>query len=245
MNKEAILDKVKQRLIDEFGKNILSAVVYGSTLGDDYCKASDFDFLLIFQKVDFNTFKRLREIKREFAEQDIVVDFNSHTLAELPQTRKGAFWHNNRGVYIQKELALYGRVLFGEVYFKDLTLKESDILLETVRVVSSLNYQARKIISNKELNMENRVIMMKWCIYGTMYVLAARGCFPSGRREALQIFNEQFAPEINPEVFLDIKINRPDKITMDDMKKAYDFLVYLDNVAYTMYEEKNGKGISD
>ena len=237
MNKEVILDKVKQRLVGEFGEEILSAIVYGSTLGDDYYEASDFDFLLIFKRVDFNTFERLRKIKKELADQGIVVDFNTHTLAELPRTRQGAFWHNNRGIYVQKELALYGRVLFGETYFKDLTLRQSDMLLEAVRVVSSLNYQARKILSNKELNAENRVVMMKWCIYGTMYVLAARGCFPSGRREALQIFNERFKPEINPEVFLDIKINRPDKITMVDMKKAYDYLTYLDNVAYSMYVE--------
>ena len=60
------------------------------------------------------------------------------------------------------ELALYGKILFGEQYFQDLELDQSEMLAEAVKVISSLNYQIRKMLSNKQLNTTNRIIAMKW-----------------------------------------------------------------------------------
>ena len=238
MDKLCSLDQIKNRLTDVFGDNVLSAIVYGSTLGDDYCDFSDFDILLIFEKVEFKIFEQLRTIKKDFAEQNVYIDFNIHSLHELPKSRKEVFWHNNRGIYVQKELALYGKVLFGKKYFDDLELDHQNIMEEAVKVISSLNYQVRKTLTNKDLNTTNRVIMIKWCIYGVIYVLAAQNCFPSGRREALRVFNERFYPRINPEKFLDIKVGRPDKITMDDIEQAFEFLTYLDELIFRLYKKE-------
>lgn len=233
-----ILDSIKQHLLDEFKDQILSAIIYGSTLGDDYCSFSDFDILLIFRQADFGTFQKIRNIKNHFAEQEIEIDFNSHIYSDLPEIRKEVFWHNNRGLYVQKELAIYGEILFGKKYFKDIEFNDIEMLSEAVKVISSLNYQIRKMLSNKELNTSNRIIAIKWCIYGVIYLLASQNCFPKSRRDALIIFNKKFNPPINPKIFLDIKVNRPDKITIEDLEMAYTFLAYLDRLMFDIYEKK-------
>ena len=58
--KRAILTKIKNRLQLDFGNQVLSAIVYGSTLGDDYCVLSDFDILVIFEWADYKTFQKLK-----------------------------------------------------------------------------------------------------------------------------------------------------------------------------------------
>lgn len=236
--KEKILDSVKQCLLVEFKDQILSAIVYGSTLGDDYCSFSDFDILLIFKKADFETFQKVNNLKKYFAKQGVEIDFNSHIYSDLPEIRKEVFWHNNRGLYVQKELAIYGKILFGKKYFKDIEFNDMDMLSEAVKVISSLNYQIRKMLSNKELSTSNRIIAIKWCIYGVIYLLASQNCFPKSRRDALIIFNKEFNPPINPEIFLDIKVNHPDKITIKDLKMAYTFLAYLDQLIFNIYKKE-------
>lgn len=240
--KEIVLIQIKDRLQAVYGEQVLSAIVYGSTLGDDYCALSDFDILVIFKWVDYGTFQKLRKIKLEFNKQGIPIDFNSHTLSDLPESRKEVFWHNNRGVYIQKELALYGKVLFGEKYFQGTNFDHQKMLEEAVKVVSSLNYQARKMLTNKKLTKKNRIIMLKWCIYGTIYILAALDIFPKSRGEALAIFNEKFHPKINPEIFLQLKTAQVIKISQKHLQLAYEYLVYLDQLIFEIFkEEKNDR----
>ena len=242
-NKTKQLNLIKKQLINEFGDQILSAVVYGSTLGDDYCKYSDYDILLIFDRIDFDTYKRLRNVKKSLNEQGLVIDFNSHTYSELPKERKEVFWHNNRSVYMQKELALYGKVLFGENYFRDLELDHHEMLVEAVKVISSLNYQIRKTLTNMELNLKNRIIIMKWCIYSVMYFLAATNTFPQNKREALELFNSKYHPPINPIMFLNLKTRRPEEISESNLKDAFDFLSYMENLVYDLYKKETRYGV--
>ena len=236
--KRAILAKIKNRLRLDFGDQVLSAIVYGSTLGDDYCVLSDFDILVIFEWADYDTFRKLRKIKLDFAKQGVPVDFNSHIFSELPINRKDVFWHNNRGVYIQKELALYGEILFGARIFQDIDLDHRKMLEEAVKTISSLNYQARKMLTNKKLTVKNRIVMLKWCIYGTIYVLAVLDVFPKSRGEALAVFNEKFHPKINPEIFLRLKISQTTKISQKHLRLAYDYLAYLDQLIFKIYKEE-------
>lgn len=237
-DKEKNLNLIKQKLICAYGDQLLSAIVYGSTLGDDYCKYSDYDVLLIFENINFEDLKHLRKIKENLKKAGIIVDFNLHIYSELPKNRQEAFWHNNRGTYIQKELALYGRVLFGEKYFQDLVLDREEMFLEAVRVISSLNYQIRKMLVNKPLNIENRVVAMKWCIYSVMYFLAANDCYPRGRAEALEIFDKKYHPPIHSRIFLDLKLKSPDKITDEDLELAFDFLAYMEESICQLYQKR-------
>ena len=235
MNKLEELSNISKRLQDEFGGQLLSAIVYGSTLSDDYCARSDFDILLIFDDVDFKTFKKLRRIKRDFKRIGITIDFNSHIYSDLPQIRKTLFWHNNRGLYVQKELATYGKVLFGDKYFPDFAIDKDAMMIEAVKVINSLSYQARKLLSNRTLNTNSRITMLKWCIYGVMYYLATDDIFPKSRKEALSLFAEKYSPPIDPTQFLEIKTNTPDNISMYDVKNAFDFLKYLDRAILEKY----------
>lgn len=240
-DKQENLDLAKQKLLYIYGDRLLSAMVYGSTLGDDYCKYSDYDILLIFKNISFNDLKHLRKIKEFFRKKGILIDFNIHIHSELPENRKKTFWHNNRGVYIRKELALYGKTLLGENYFHDLDLDRKEMLLEAVRVISSLNYQIRKMIVNKILNTENRIIAVKWCIYSVMYFLAANNIYPNSRAEALKIFDEKYQPKIKSKQFLDLKLQKPDEITDKELNLTFNFLSYMEELICEIYQKEEKK----
>lgn len=231
------LQEIKNALIDAFGEKIFSIIVYGSSIRDDYGEFSDIDVLIIFNEITFQTFNILRELKEHFLKKGIIVDFNSHLTTDLPEIRGKVFWHNNRGIYVQKEIADYGKVLYGPKIFDSREPSEELMVDEAVKVVSSLNYQARKMLSNKALGTTERITMMKWCIYGVMYVLAAVQIFPQNRREGVKIFVERFNPPVNPELFLDRKTTCGADITDDDVKMAFDFLVYLDKLIFNIYKK--------
>ena len=109
------------------------------------------------------------------------------------------------------------------------------MMIEAVKVINSLNYQARKLLSNRTLNTNSRITMLKWCIYGVMYYLATDDIFPKSRKEALSLFTEKYSPPIDPTQFLEIKTNTPDNISMYDVKNAFDFLKYLDRAILEKY----------
>lgn len=241
LNRRHILSEVRQVLINKFGQKILCAIVYGSTLDKDFCKYSDFDILIVVNNPNVEFLKKLRKIKLDFLKNNIKIDFNVHNETDIPSIRKELFWHNNRGIYVQKELELYGNVLIGENLFKINKIEPNQIFIEAVRVINSLNYQARKILINTDLKNCDKILLMKWCIYGSLYALASKGIFPSDRKSALQKFYEIFKSPINPKIFLHIKVNRPDDINDRDVKKAYKFLTYLDKKIFEDYENFKSK----
>ncbi|MDD3175993.1 MAG: nucleotidyltransferase domain-containing protein [Candidatus Nanoarchaeia archaeon] len=231
------LEKIKTSLINSFGSRILSAIVYGSTLNEDFCQYSDYDILLVVDFPDVEFLKRLKEIKETYLKENIKIDFNTHSKEDIPAIRKELFWHNNRGVYVQKEFDLYGTLLIGENLFKSNCVDKGDMLREAVRVINSLNYQARKLLVNKDMTIcENKILMMKWCIYASLYALASRGIYPSTKQLALKTFYEVFKSPINPETFLKLKINNSETISDEDIEQAYSFLNYLDTKIYADYK---------
>lgn len=235
-NRNGNLEKIKKTLQDEFGSKIVCAIVYGSTLNEDFCIDSDYDILMVVKRPDVKFLKKLREIKLDYMKQKVKIDFNIHSDDDIPSIRKDVFWHNNRGLYVQKEFDIYGKVLIGENLFKTDKIDNYEMLKEAVKVVNSLNYQARKIMINKDIDdKENKILMMKWCIYGSLYALASRGIYPKDKRTALQTFYDVFEPPINPEKFLKIKVERTDAITLEDVEVAYEFLTYLDKKIFSDY----------
>ncbi|MDD4984041.1 MAG: hypothetical protein PHH82_04375 [Candidatus ainarchaeum sp.] len=234
-NREKILQDIKQDLLTDLKDQILSATVYGSTLNEDFCIKSDFDILLVIKKPDISLLKKLKKIKKKYAEKGVITDINVHSCDDVPAIRKEVFWHNNRGLYMQKEIELYGNQLIGENYFKSTKFSKSEIIIEAVRVINSLNYQARKLLINKNLDQDGRILMMKWCIYGALYALATKEIYPLDKKTALKAFYDIFEPPINPEKFLQIKVNRPINITDEDVEVAYEFLTYLDKRIFQDY----------
>jgi|GEM_PF-2056378 len=230
LDKEKIITEIKHELVSKFQNGeILSAFVYGSTLGEDFCETSDFDILVIFNESNIENLEKLRFLKKMFSEKDILVDFNVHDKNDLPSNRMEAFWHNNRGIYLRREIELHGRTIIGE---NVLVIKDIDhtlLCLEVVRVLNSLVYQARKYIINQSLERKNIIQILKWCIYAVQYSLAYKNIFPTSKREAMRIFRETFNTTTNPEKFLDLKV-RGGEININNIKDAYHFLCEIDTI---------------
>jgi len=143
--REKVLTEIGLYLKKYLGEKILSATVYGSTLCEDFCTESDFDILLIFDKLGIEEINKLRKIRLSFSKRKIKIDFNIHLKSELPKVRNRAYWHNNRALFIQKELELYGKQIIGKNLFKNTYFLDNEIKLETVRMINSLLYQTRKM----------------------------------------------------------------------------------------------------
>lgn len=228
---------IKRTLLEEFGNNIHSAIVYGSTLNADFCETSDYDILLIFEAMSMDTLNKIHYIKEKYAKWGVRIDFNSHLLSDLPSERGGLYWHNNRSVFIQQELSMTGYPIIGINPFAGYRACERDMQIEAVRMLNSFVYQARKMIINKDLNnAENRLFLIKWCIYGSLYLLAGKGLFYSSRREGLSQFVKEIESDIDPMCFLHMKIERPEMISNDDIETAYNYLNYLDTCAISMFK---------
>ncbi len=225
--RENILLPIKIHLKKLLKENIVSAVVYGSSLSDDYCFLSDIDILIVLKIADNESLKILRKIKEKYDSSGFDLDFNVHTYNETPKRRKETFWHNNRSLYMQIELSMYGRQLIGKNSFENKNINLDDLRLEVVRVISSLTYQARKLLVNSDLNAKKRITMMKWCIYGVMYYLAFWKIYPETRKEASQTFHKMFPQKIDPSIFLEYKSEHTNDITMSGLSMAYNFLSEL------------------
>ena len=111
-----------------------------------------------------------------------------------------------------------------------------EMKLESIRVLNSLVYQARKLLINRQLIDEERVQMMKFCIYASIYALAAEKQFPKNKIEAMEKFKAKFKELQDPLYFLHLKVNKTSKISDEDVFKAYDFLQGLDKLIYSRYK---------
>lgn len=235
-DRRIILSNLKSLLIENLGENIISVTVYGSSLNEDFCMISDFDILVVLKEADMDSLKLLRKIKEKFGSDGIEIDFSIHDKKDLPEIRKKAFWHNNRSVYMKKELELYGEQLIGKYSFHFNELDQKNMLLESVRVTNSLAYQARSLLINKELNTKYRVLMMKWCLYSSLYALASRGIYPINKYTALEKVSEVFDTHIKGTEFLKLKLKKTDKISDKDLENAYRFLIHLDKCIFNDYK---------
>lgn len=235
--RKIVLDTIKSSLSKTFGSEIVSALAYGSTLSEDFYSESDFDVLIFLKNPSLDKLNKLKAIKETFLKEKIRVDFNVHGDNELPSLRNGYFWHNNRSLYFQKEAVMYGQVLLGENPFKDTQFKQEDLQTESVRVINSLLYQTRKTLINSSLSPEQRINIMKWCIYAALYALSFKGIISKTKREALDLFNKHYHFAINPTVFLEAKIHNqvPDSL----IQEAYLFISQLD--AFLFEEVSHGR----
>jgi predicted nucleotidyltransferase len=236
--REIILLDIAKALKEQLGENLISAIAYGSTLCEDFTSISDYDVLLIVSDASISTLYEVRKLKENFLKKNITIDFNTHSVKETPRHRKSAFWHNNRGHYMQIELSIFGKVLVGENPFQDTPTTSESLELECVRVINSLVYQARKLIVNRELTTEERVRMMKFCIYGTLYALAFQKKFPKTKTEAMKEFNVIYGEKMDPTPFLANKVYSTNTIPDTVVHEAYNFLEKLDHIIFESYKKR-------
>ena len=227
------LIKIRERLLELLGQEIICAIAYGSTLCEDFCHHSDFDILIFFKEESLINLNKLRALKNEFKLEGIIIDFNVHSKDETPKIRKECFWHNNRSLYFQKEITLYGLVLIGESPFLHNNFNLEELKKENIREVNSLLYRTRKFLVNKELNEEERTTLMKWCIYAVLNALSFKGIITRTKTEAIEIFQEYYSMDINPAIFL--KAKKEGNISNELLAEAYEFLIKLDNQMFNEY----------
>ncbi len=234
------LEIIKQSLLSEFKDNITSAIVYGSTLQEDFGEFSDYDIIIVMKNCEASNMQKLKDIRDNLMNKlGIIIDFNVHSINDIPSIRKNVFWHNNRGFVLQKEFTIYGKTIIGSNIFEGCLLNESDIKIECIHVLNSYVYQVRKFLINKQLNLSERDTIIKFCIYAVMYSLAYLGKFPNSKTKCLDIFPQFFKTKYNPKMFFELKKNNPANITMEDLLKAYEFLCEIDELIFNNYRGAN------
>lgn len=228
------IDNIKNILSEKLKDNIISATVYGSTLCDDFCEVSDFDILIVFANSNIENLIILKEIKEDFSIYNISIDFNVHTINDMPDIRWDLYRHNNRSFYFQKEIQLYWKqIIWKNLYRCNFSLEL--LQNEAIKVINSLLYQARKLLINRELNDNEKIRMMKFAIYATLYALWSKWIYIKSKQKALNEFNKHFSTSINPSIFLEEKVHNHQNIQYDKVQDAYNFLVELDNIIFHLY----------
>lgn len=230
-----IVDEICKSLKEKLGNSIQSATVYWSTLCEDFCESSDYDFLLVLHSTEYEDMEVLKEIKNEFKTKGIGVDFNVHNTKETPSSRKKLYRHNNRSIYFQKEIELYGKIVIWSTPFQTENYSLKELRVEAIKVINSILYQARKLLINRELSQEERIRMMKFCIYVTLYALASKDIYPKTKEEALVNFKNHFITDLDPLIFLEIKTLQTNSITDKQVKMAYNFISHVDQMIYSLY----------
>jgi hypothetical protein len=226
---------IKNELLTEFGKNIFCAIAYGSTMGEDFYCHSDYDILVFLKECNMQELEKIKRLRQVFLHHhNLKIDFNVHTEKEIPIKRKECFWHNNRSLYFQKEMTLYGITIIGESPFMHNNFDETDLKIESIRVVNSLLYQARKMLINRDLNEQEKINLMKLCIYAVLYALSFKGVITRTKLEAFEIFSKFFSLNVDPIIFLRAKQNN--NISGETVLRAYNFLEQLDSDLFEEYE---------
>ena len=235
--RERIFNSIGLALKNEFKGNILSVAVYGSAARDDFDSKSDFDLLVVFRKASPRDIEKLRKIRLQFLKNKIILDFNIHVSSELPNIRKKAFWHHDRSFFMQKDLQMHNRQIIGKNLFSSISFAKKEIELEALRLINSALYQARGTLANEDVKYEQKIVIIKSCIYAVIYSLAFFDKYPATRKEAFDLFQPLFKTKINPVCFLNIKTKRTKKISASDLNKALEFLAELDKKVYKLYKQ--------
>lgn len=233
-----ILKKLKGELRVLFGKNLISATIYGSTLTGDFCEFSDFDILLIFKKITGKELSLIRNLKRKYREENLDLDINLHEYGELPCSRQELFIHNNRSLYMQKEICLYGKQLIGKNLFKNQKLDSDQLKIESVKIIHSFHYNVRKLLTKTE-NSEYDVRQgVKFCLYATLYALAYFDIYPKNKIEAYHLFERKF--KIHVRDLQKLKMNPTFGKNRGDLRKAFVFLGSLDKKIFSYHNKAHG-----
>lgn len=187
--RKIILEKIKSDLIKIFKTDLIGATVYGSTLCEDFCLASDIDILLVFKKIKPVYLKSISDLVKKFKQKTgIRLDINIHTAQETSKIRKNMFWHNNRSLYMQKEMYLYGKQLIGENCFVNINPPATELKKECVKLIHAFKYHTRKFLIKGGYSNDDVRQAVKFCLYGVLYYLAYQGVFPKTKTEAYKLF---------------------------------------------------------
>jgi len=233
------LDLLKNDLVNFFD-NIVSIYVYGSTLYENFGSLSDIDIIVIFEKnLSIDNLESIKKLNEEYRNNGIKLDISIHTVDEMIGTRNKLFWHNNRGVFIQKEIALYGKLLYGKNLFDKNIFSEYELKEECVKVINSLKYNARKLmISSLDEDVLKRRLL-KLSLSSTIYALAFYNILPENRDDVCDVFDKHLNLDNKARELLDLKMkNYGREISYLEVKnKVLNFLNDLDSKVFKDFKK--------
>lgn len=237
MNSDTI-NSISKNIIAACDKNLVSLYSYGSALTSYFSALSDYDFLVILKDAHQIQLELLKNIVQEYHNRGVSIDINVQTEDEMPSIRGNAFWHNNRGLYIQSEIRMYGKLLYGKEQFRlPKSFNKKALQLEALRVANSLVYQTRKSFINRSQDDMEKYKILKFCIYAAIYALAAKGIFPEKHSDIIDLFLREFPGLDNPNKFLNAKKSDIKSVSMDTIHEAYNFLKKIDIELYNIYKD--------
>lgn len=225
-----ILNQLKNDLLNFFD-DIVSIYVYGSTLYKNFGSLSDIDLIVIFEKnLSVNNLESIKNLNEKYKNNGIKLDISIHTVDEMIGTRNKLFWHNNRAVFIQKEIAIYGKLIYGKNLFDDSVFSEDELKEECVKVINSLKYNARKLMISalEEDTLKRR--LLKLSLSSTIYALAFYNILPEDRDDVCNVFDRYLNLDIKAEELLRLKMkNYGSELSSLEVKnKVLNFLNDLD-----------------
>lgn len=236
-----ILEQLKSTLLSELS-GIVSIYVYGSALCKNFGSLSDFDIIIIFEKdINIDMLEYIKNLNEKYKDLGIKLDISIHNVNEMIGVRKKLFWHNNRAVFIQREVVLYGKLIYGKNLFDDTIFSEQELKSECVRVINSLKYNARKLIfsSMDENTLKRR--LLKLSLSSTIYALAFYNILPENRDDIYNVFDECLNLKIKATELMLIKMNNyGENLSCLEVKtKVYNFLSDLDLRVFNDAKDKN------
>ena len=224
------LDLLKTDLVNLLD-NIVSIYVYGSTLYKNFGSLSDIDLIVIFEKnLSVDNLEFIKNLNKKYRNNGVKLDMSIHTIDEMIGTRNKLFWHNNRAVFIQKEIAIYGKLIYGKNLFDDNIFSKEELKEECVKVINSLKYNARKLmISSLDEDILKRRLL-KLSLSSTIYALAFYNILPENRDDVCDVFDRHLNLEIKARELLELKLkNYGSKLSSLEVKnKVLNFLNDLD-----------------
>jgi len=231
-----VLENLKNDLLSNIKNELISLYVYGSTLNVDFCKYSDFDVLLVYRdELNFIELEKIKELKEKYESGGIFVDIGVHTLKEMPIVRGKMFWHNNRGIFMQKEILMYGKLMYGVEHFGNFLFTLDELKDECVKVIHSLKYNQRKYISTHPRCFQTKKMAMKYALYAITYGLAYFSIFPKNKIDTYKEFDLKFNLSVKATDLLKIKMNNYEDDYDVILFKTYAFLNELDSYIFSDY----------
>ncbi len=229
-----ILDLLKTDLLNSL-HNIVSIYVYGSTLYKAFGSLSDIDLIIVFEKkLSVNNLEFIKTLNQKYKNNGIKLDISIHTVDEMIGTRDKLFWHNNRAVFIQKEILMYGKLIYGKKLFDDNIFSDYELKEECIKVINSLKYNARKLmISSLDEDILKRRLL-KLSLSSTIYALAFYDILPKNRDDICDVFDRNLNLKIKAKELLKLKMkNYGSGLSSLKVKnKVLNFLNELDSKVY-------------
>jgi predicted nucleotidyltransferase len=190
---------------------VVSIYLYGSQVHMLKNTHSDVDLQIVLTTSGPKQLHELRKIETEYRANGRELGLMVHTEEEIYDALgfpEDIFIHRNRCWFFVKEMKEHAVLLCGKDVFKQIQLPpQHTLFVEAVRVLRSLNYEARKKYINKPNEMDSYIDLVKYSLYASQYYCVVLGMSYSSMRISVNALVKKF-PELNDlNLMLELKYN--------------------------------------